>query len=90
MDFKGFDYRFGNLSGIQDCFGEEIEECEVDDLSLFTNYTVQVAAYTSAGNGPWSPIIHVKTGFFGIYLLSFLLLLLNYSASIPVLHLMLM
>jgi len=69
MDFEGFDYRFGNLTGIHDCIGEEVEECEISELSLFTNYTVQVAGYTSAGDGPWSSIFYVKTSPFGRFLI---------------------
>ena len=33
-----------------------------DGLNVYSNYTVQVRAFTRKGFGPWSPLVRVSTG----------------------------
>lgn len=33
-----------------------------DGLNVYSNYTVQVRAFTRKGFGPWSPLVRVTTG----------------------------
>ena len=68
IEFDGYEYRGGNLSGICECPGDfNLAECEVTNLALYTNYSVQVAGMTVAGIGVWSPPIIVTTGIFCKY-----------------------
>lgn len=42
-----------------------VTTCDVINAGLFTNYTVSVAAVTSAGAGPFSDSVFVRTDSFG-------------------------
>ena len=65
VNFDGYDYRVGNLSGVFKCPGDwNLGECEIPGLALYTNFTVQVGGMTVAGIGVWSPPIVVATGIF--------------------------
>lgn len=33
-----------------------------DGLNVYSNYTVQVRAFTRKGFGPWGPLVRVSTG----------------------------
>ena len=49
------------------CHGEDVSTCFVMNLGLHTNYSVCVAAFTSAGSGPISDCIFIETDTFGMY-----------------------
>ena len=47
------------------CQGHDIVFCEMSGLELNRNYTVKLAATTSAGNGPFSEFWYAETDTFG-------------------------
>ena len=64
VEVEGFYFRGGSLNGTVQTQGIDIAEAEIQGLHLYTNYTIQVAGYTIAGEGLWSPPIVVSTGIF--------------------------
>ncbi|XP_057313806.1 uncharacterized protein LOC130655123 isoform X2 [Hydractinia symbiolongicarpus] len=48
----------------KDCIGDDINTCDVTELDLYTNYSVCIAGYTSAGVGPMSKCVYVITDTF--------------------------
>ena len=65
IDSPDYDYRGGTLNGEHVCDGSSIDECEIQNLALFINFSIQVAGFTEIGLGPLSPPIYVQTSSFG-------------------------
>lgn len=60
------------LNATEDCYGDGVNQpectvsiCDVFNVGLNTNYTVQIAAVTSAGHGPLGDPIFVVTETYG-------------------------
>ena len=49
------------------CYGPAIDNCDIGNLELNTNYSVCVAGYTNAGAGPISECVFVETDTYGAY-----------------------
>ena len=63
-DITGYTVRVlvsGEMERVEDVVGDNVNEVTISDLTPSTTYSIQVAALTSEGTGPYSDLIIIDT-----------------------------